>query len=459
MTHSFDPGVLREYDIRGIVGETISTADAYAIGRTLATIAGEAGGSRLATGYDGRHSSPGYEQAVAEGIRDAGLTACRVGLGPTPQLYFAVHELNCDGGIMVTGSHNPPDYNGFKMSLGGKPFFGPSIQDLAARAARGDWATGHGGLESHDVVPAYLDLLVATYEVRASLAVAWDCGHGATGDVVKALIERLPGRHLTLYERIDGDFPAHHPDPTVAENLQDLIALVRDEGLDFGVGFDGDGDRIGLVDGSGRIIWGDQLLTLLARDVLRDFPGAPILADVKSSQTLFDEVTRAGGKGVMCRTGHSVIKDEMAKMQAPLAGEMSGHIFMADKFFGHDDAIYVALRFMDLVARSGGSAAALRDSLPAAVNTPEIRVDCPDARKFDLVEEVRRNLAARKAEVNALDGVRVRTAAGWWLLRASNTQPVVVLRAEAESEAALAELCAEVRRELGAVGLDPGDEL
>ncbi len=459
MTHQFDASVLREYDIRGIVDETIGPADAYAIGRTLATIAGEAGGRAVATGYDGRHSSPAYERALAEGIRDAGLAVFRVGLGPTPQLYFAVHELGADAGIMVTGSHNPPDYNGFKMSLGGRPFFGEAIQQLARRAGRGEWATGEGRMETRDVLPAYLDLLARTYEAAAPLAVAWDCGHGATGDVVKALVQRLPGRHLTLYERIDGDFPAHHPDPTVAANLEDLIDCVRREGLDLGIAFDGDGDRIGIVDGEGRIIWGDQLLTLLARDVLRDYPGASILADVKSSQTLFDEIERAGGKAIMCRTGHSVIKDEMVKLGAPLAGEMSGHIFMADKFFGHDDAIYVALRFMDLVARSGGSAAALRDSLPPAVNTPEIRVDCADERKFDLVAEVRERLAARGARVNDIDGVRVMTEKGWWLLRASNTQPVVVLRCEAGDEAALAELRAEVRDELAAVGLDVGDAL
>ncbi len=459
MTHEFDASVLREYDIRGIVDSTIGPGDAYAIGRTLATIAGEVGGRTVATGYDGRHSSPGFEQAVAEGIRDAGLTALRVGLGPTPQLYFAEHELGADAAIMVTGSHNPPDYNGFKLTLQSKPFFGESIQELARRAGAGAWATGEGEMIGHDVGPAYLDLLAATYEAGAPLSVAWDCGHGATGDIVAALVERLPGRHLTLYERIDGDFPAHHPDPTVAANLADLIDCVRREGLDLGIGFDGDGDRIGVVDGEGRIIWGDQLLTLLARDVLREFPGAPILADVKSSQTLFDEVEKAGGRAVMCRTGHSIIKAEMALLGAPLAGEMSGHIFFADKFFGHDDAIYVGLRFLDLVARSGTSAAALRDSLPAVANTPEIRVDCPDERKFDLVAEVRERLLARGARVNDLDGVRVTTEAGWWLLRASNTQPVVVLRCEAGDEATLRALSAEVRGELEACGLAVGDAL
>ena len=454
MTHTFDPSVLREYDIRGIVDRNIGPGDSYAIGRTLASIAGEAGGRAVATGYDGRHSSPAYEAAVAEGIRDAGLIAYRVGLGPTPQLYFAVHELGADGGIMITGSHNPPNYNGFKLGLGGRPFFGEAIQMLARRASAGDWAQGEGRMERRDVVPAYLDLLARTYEAATPLAVAWDCGHGATGDIVKALVPRLPGRHLTLYERIDGDFPAHHPDPTVAANLADLIDCVRRENLDLGIAFDGDGDRIGVVDGAGRIIWGDQLPTLLARDVPRDHPGAPILADVKSSQTLFDEVKRAGGRAIMCRAGHSVIKDEMARIGAPLAGEMSGHIFMADKFFGHDDAIYVGLRFMDLVARSGGSAAALLDSLPAVVNTPEIRVECADEHKFDLVAEVRERLLARGARVNDIDGVRVTTEQGWWLLRASNTQPVVVLRCEAGDEAALEALCAEVRAELLAVGLD-----
>jgi phosphomannomutase len=453
--HTFHTSVLREYDVRGIVGETLSTADAYAVGRSFGSVVAAGGGRRVTVGYDGRLSSVEMAEHLAQGLNDAGIDALRIGRGPTPMLYFSVYHLQADAGVMVTGSHNPADYNGFKMMLGGKAFFGKQVQELGRLAAAGDWADGQGGLEDHDVRPAYLDELVAAYTTDIPLSVAWDCGNGVAGDILPELIARLPGRHVPLNEVVDSTFPAHHPDPTVAENLVQLQAAVRLDKLDLGIGFDGDADRIGIVDGQERIIWGDQLLALLSRDVLAALPGSTIIADVKASQMLFDEIARLGGKPVMCRTGHSLIKSKMAETGAPLAGEMSGHIFFADKYYGFDDALYVAVRFLDAVARSGQSVAALRDSLPQMVNTPEVRFDCDDTRKFQVVEQVVADLRAQGDEFSDVDGARVSTPDGWWLLRASNTQPVLVVRCEAADQAGLDRLKAAVTQALAPSGITP----
>ena len=345
-----------------------------------------------------------------------------------------------------------------RMMRGHKSFFGAAIQELGRIAGKGEWTSGSGRVERRDVREAYIARLAGAYTSETGLKVAWDCGNGATGDIVPALLKRLPGRHRLLNETVDGTFPAHHPDPTVAKNLEQLQAAVAAERLDLGIAFDGDGDRIGVIDGQGRILWGDQLLALLARDVLRERPGATIVADVKASQALFDEIAKAGGKPLMYKTGHSLIKSKMAEIGAPLAGEMSGHIFFADKYYGFDDAIYVAVRFLDVVARSGQSAAVLRDTLPDMVNTPEVRFDCEEARKFQVVEEVKARLLARGADVNTIDGVRVTTPDGWWLLRASNTQPVLVVRCEAKDEAGLARLKAEVAAELAKSGIAPPED-
>jgi len=453
--HTFHTSVLREYDVRGIVGKTLSTADAYAVGRSFGSVVAAGGGRRVTVGYDGRLSSVEMAEHLAQGLNDAGIDALRIGRGPTPMLYFSVYHLQADAGVMVTGSHNPADYNGFKMMLGEKAFFGEQVQELGRLAAAGDWAGGQGGLEDHDVRPAYLDELVAAYTTDIPLSVAWDCGNGVAGDILPELIARLPGRHVPLNEVVDSTFPAHHPDPTVAENLVQLQAAVRLDKLDVGIGFDGDADRIGVVDGQERIIWGDQLLALLSRDVLAALPGSTIIADVKASQVLFDEIARLGGKPVMYRTGHSLIKSKMAETGAPLAGEMSGHIFFADKYYGFDDALYVAVRFLDAVARSGQSVAALRDSLPQMVNTPEVRFDCDDTRKFQVVEQVVAGLRARGDEFSDVDGARVSTSDGWWLLRASNTQPVLVVRCEAADQAGLDRLKAAVTQALAPSGVTP----
>jgi phosphomannomutase len=370
-------------------------------------------------------------------------------------LYYAAQTLAADGAIMVTGSHNPPDQNGFKMVLGGAPFFARQIQDLAAMAGTDDLVCRDGGqVVDSAVMAAYVDRLLADYDGVRPLTVVWDAGNGAAGEVMTALSQRLPGRHLLLNAEIDGRFPAHHPDPTEPENMRQLTAAVARHGADLGVAFDGDGDRLGLVDGRGHLWWGDQIMMLLAEEVLRQYPGAPILADVKASQSLFDRIAALGGQPVMCRTGHSPIKTRMAELKAPLAGDMSGHLFFADRYFGFDDALYGAVRVLGMVARWSDQTLADRyDALPGLVNTPELRIPCADQRKFAVVAEVKERLAAAGADVCDIDGVRVSTADGWWLLRASNTQAILVARCESGSDAGLDRLKAILAGELAKSGL------
>ncbi len=458
--HSFHSSVLREYDIRGVVGETLSAADAGAVGRAFATLVARRGaGRRICVGYDGRLSSPEFERALVAGLAAGGIAVLRVGLGPTPMLYFAVHHLDADGGVMVTGSHNPPDQNGFKFMMGKGPFFGADIAELGRVAATGAYTGadtgGEGTVAERPVFDEYVARLARDYAGDRPLKVAWDAGNGAAGEAMARLVERLPGTHILLNETIDGTFPAHHPDPTVVENLAQIIAAVNGEGCDLGIAFDGDGDRIGVIDERGRVLWGDQLLAILAADVLRRRPGATIIADVKASQVLFDEIERLGGVPLMWRTGHSLVKSKMMETGSPLAGEMSGHIFFADGYYGFDDALYAAVRLLSIVARSDQSLGAMRDRLPAVVNTPELRFACPEERKVAVVDEVRGRLRAAGAEVNDIDGVRVTTADGWWLLRASNTQAVLVARCEASDATALDRLKADLAAQLEASGVEP----
>jgi len=457
--HRFDPTVLREYDIRGIVGETLSAADARAVGRGFGTAVVAAGGRKVALGRDGRLSSPELAAAVAEGLAGCGLEVAEIGVGPTPMLYFTVAEFGYDGGVMVTGSHNPAEYNGFKMMLGRKSFWGKDIQALGKRAAAGDFARGTGKTSQRDVADAYVARLLRDYKSGRPLHVVWDGGNGAAGDIMAALTRQLPGRHVLLNAEIDGRFPAHHPDPTVEKNLDQLRDAVRAEKADAGIAFDGDADRIGVIDGQGRILWGDQILAILARDVLAERPGSIIMADVKASQVLFDEVARLGGQPLMWKTGHSIIKTKMAETGAPLAGEMSGHIFFADKWYGFDDALYAAIRLLSLLSRQPKSLVELRDALPQAVNTPELRFPCREDRKFAVIDEVKARLKAAGARFSDVDGVRVTTADGWWLLRASNTQDVLVARCEAADAAGLARLKAALIAEVKASGIAPPADL
>jgi phosphomannomutase len=421
MTHQFHPTVLREYDIRGIIGETLGEADAYAIGRGFATLLGQAGGCTVAVGYDGRLSSPMLEEALVRGINDSGLDAVRVGMGPTPMLYYAEASAeDVQGGIQITGSHNPANYNGFKMVFQGRPFFGDDIQELGRLAAVGAWTNGTGTHQRRDVMDAYIARMIEglagiDHAALAQLKIGWDAGNGAAGPALELLVKQIPGEHHLLFTEVDGNFPNHHPDPTEEKNLADLKALVATKKLDFGVAFDGDGDRIGAIDGQGRVIWGDQLLMIYAEDLLRILPGAAIIADVKASGALFERVIQLGGRPTMWKTGHSLIKSKMKEIGAPLAGEMSGHVFFAHEYYGFDDALYAAIRLIAASIRLGKSVTELRGEMPALVNTPELRFQVDESRKFAVIEEVRDRLSAAGADVDATDGVRVSTTDGWWL--------------------------------------------
>lgn len=464
MSYTFHSTTLREYDIRGVIGETLGADDARAIGRGFATLLRAAGGKKVAVGYDGRVSSPMLEHALIEGLTASGCDVVRIGMSPTPMLYYAEASAeDVQGGIQITGSHNPPNYNGFKMVFQGRPFFGEDIQRLGRMAHDGEWLDGSGEVESRDVMAEYVDRLLAPLaaigdDALAGLRIGWDAGNGAAGPALEALAARLPGEHHLLFTEVDGNFPNHHPDPTVPENLEDLRRLVADKNLDFGVAFDGDGDRIGAIDGEGRIIWGDQLLMIYAEDLLAKLPGATVIADVKASRALFERVAELGGKPLMWKTGHSLIKSKMKEVSSPLAGEMSGHVFFADEYYGFDDALYAAVRLMAASARLGKSVTELRSAMPAMVNTPELRFQVDESRKFAAIDEVKARMAGSKYDVDGTDGVRVTTPDGWWLLRASNTQDVLVARAESDSQEGLDRLVAQIDDQLEASGLERGPQ-
>jgi len=374
-------------------------------------------------------------------------------------LYYTATTKDTDGAVMVTGSHNPPNYNGFKMMLGKKPFFGPQIKELGQLAAAGDVvAETAGSAEFLDIKPEYVARLARDWDGGSrALKVVWDNGNGAAGEVLRELVKHLPGTHTLLCDEIDGNFPVHHPDPTVPKNLELLIKTVAEQGADVGVAFDGDADRVGLVDDKGQILFGDQMMVVLARDVLKHHPGGVIIADVKASQVLFDEIAKAGGTPLMWKTGHSLIKAKMAETGSPLAGEMSGHIFFADRWYGFDDALYAGVRLLGILARSDEKLSTIRDALPHVINTPELRFDCDDTRKFGVIAEVAARLRSAGADVSETDGVRVLTEDGWWLLRASNTQAVLVARCEAASDAGLDRLKAALSAQLEASGLAAPD--
>lgn len=465
MSHQFHSTVLREYDIRGIIGETLGPDDARAIGRSFATLLREAGGRKVALGYDGRISSPMLEHALVEGLTASGCDVVRIGMGPTPMLYYAeASNEEVDGGIQITGSHNPANYNGFKMVFQGRPFFGADIQRLGEIAQRGAWAHGAGSVERADILDQYVDRLLQglagiNADGLADLKVGWDAGNGAAGPALERLAASLPGEHHLLFTEVDGNFPNHHPDPTVEANLADLKALVAEKKLDFGVAFDGDGDRIGAIDGDGRVVWGDQLLMIYAEDLLKSHPGVTIIADVKASRALFDRVAAQGGKPLMWKTGHSLIKSKMKEVSSPLAGEMSGHVFFADSYYGFDDALYAGVRLIAASARLGKSVTQLRGEMPAMLNTPELRFQVDESRKFAAIEEIAGRIAASDAVADTTDGVRVTTADGWWLLRASNTQDVLVARAESDTQEGLERLLAQIDEQLSLSGLERGESV
>ena len=456
--YNFDPTILREYDIRGQIGKNLSVEDAYALGRAFGSFVIRRTGNpqaSIAVGYDGRETSPTLSKALIDGLISTGASVTAVGLGPTPMLYYTVKAQKLDAGVMITGSHNPPDYNGFKMMLQAEPVFGALIQEIGQIAADGAFEHGKGSVSEQDVRADYVARLAQDLNAGGRpLKIAWDNGNGAAGEVLRMLTEQLPGEHILLYDDIDGQFPNHHPDPTVDANLVDLQAAVAEHGCDLGIAFDGDGDRIGVVDENGTVLRCDILMVLYAREVLANHPGAAIIGDVKCSQVMFDAINEMGGQGVMWKTGHSLIKDKMRELQAPLAGELSGHIFFADTYYGYDDALYCAVRLMNAASATDEAFSSLTADLPTLYSTAEVRFEVDEAEKFDLVPRMADSLTAQGANVDDIDGVRVSTEDGWWLCRPSNTQNVLVARAEASSLEGLERLKEMARAEVKAVGYE-----
>lgn len=445
------PGIFRAYDIRGIVGQDLDLEVALKIGKAYGTLAVQKGLSRVSVGRDGRLSSQSLARALVEGLVSTGLHVIDIGECPTPLLYFSLFHLELDGGIMVTGSHNPPDYNGFKVCVGKETLHGEAIQKIYQTIEEGSFQTGNGECSEFEIVPAYIRHLQASFGSLAglpSIRVVVDAGNGVGGPVAPELLAGLGCEVVPLFCEVDGTFPNHHADPTVPENLTALIEKVAEEKADIGVAYDGDADRIGVVDDQGRIIWGDQLMVLFSREILKERPGATFISEVKCSQVMYDDIRKNGGNAVMWKTGHSLIKQKMKETKASLGGEMSGHIFFADRYYGYDDAIYATCRLVEILKKSGSKVSALLSDLPVTYATPEIRRECPEEEKFGIVAKAMERFE-KEFDIIDVDGVRILFDDGaWGLIRASNTQPVLVLRFEAQGEERLREVQSFVEGEL-----------
>ncbi|MFQ5579958.1 MAG: phosphomannomutase/phosphoglucomutase [Nitrospiria bacterium] len=432
--------IFREYDIRGVYGEALTEDMAGAIGKSFGTLIRRSGRKKIALGYDIRLSSPALRSALLSGLLSTGTDVIDIGRCPTPVLYFSLFRLEVEGGVMITASHNPAEFNGFKLSRGRHSLFGDEIQEVRMLIEREDYEEGKGSVVAIDgFMSSYVDYFVSQFGSSFSKKIVIDCGNAAASLIAPEVFKRLGCEVIPLYCEPDGRFPNHHPDPTVPNNLIDLIAAVRKEGAHAGIAFDGDGDRLGVVDEKGDIIWGDRLTLLFATEILKEKPGATIISEVKASQVLYDEVTRMGGNAIMWKTGHSLIKAKMKETGALLAGEMSGHIFFSDRYFGYDDAIYAACRLVEIISRDGRPLSSYFVDLPATCVTPEFRIDCPDDRKFEVVERCRAYFS-KKHKTIEVDGIRILFEGGWGLIRASNTQPALVLRFEANDLGRLAEI-------------------
>jgi phosphomannomutase/phosphoglucomutase len=434
-----NPKIFREYDVRGLVDIDLSDEVVYSLGRGFATYVSRLGKRNVVVGRDGRLSSPRFRDSLVAGMVAGGLDVVDVGVCPTPVFYFSLFHLDRDGGVMITGSHNPPEFNGFKICVGKTTLHGKAIQELRQIVEEGKFVTGEGAVSSREIIPDYQDYLLKNIRLERKLKVVIDSGNGTGGAVAPRVFRDLGCEVIDLFSEVDGRFPNHHPDPTIPENMRALIAKVLETGAELGIGFDGDADRIGAVDHLGNIIWGDQLMVLFSREVLSRHPGATIVSEVKCSQNLYEDIAKHGGRGIMWKAGHSLLKSKMKEEGALLGGEMSGHIFFADRYFGYDDAIYASCRLLEILSRSNRRIPELLGDLPKTWTTPEIRVDCPDELKFDLVEKVRESFR-KEIPLVEVDGVRLLFPDGWGLVRASNTQPVLVLRFEARSEKRLREI-------------------
>jgi phosphomannomutase/phosphoglucomutase len=435
-----DPNIFREYDIRGIVGQQLTSDNVATLGHAIGTFFAKNNVKRIAIGYDARVSSPLFCELLTVGFNESGCDVVLIGMVPTPVLYYAVFSQDVDGGVMITGSHNPPEHKGFKICLGKSTIYGSQIQEIKEIALSRDFAEGSGSVASLDLLDEYCHEIVSrvSFGPRKLKAVV-DAGNGMGGVTSVPVYRELGVDMVELFIEPDSDFPNHHPDPTVTENLQDTIRAVRENNADLGIAFDGDGDRIGIVDETGRIIWGDELMVLLSRSILETTPGATIIAEVKCSQNLFDDIAAHGGVAVMWKAGHSIIKAKMKETNAVLAGEMSGHIFFADRFYGFDDATYAGARVLEILSKTDKKLSELLADLPETSSTPELRVDCSDDTKFEVVELVAEYFS-RDHEVITIDGARIVFEHGWGLVRASNTQAILVLRFEADTDEHLNEI-------------------
>ena len=446
---NMNPNIFREYDIRGIVGDHLTDETVATLGRAIGTFFRQNNAKRIAIGYDARVSSPGFCELLTDGFTASGLDVVLVGMVPTPVLYHTVYTRDVDGGVMITGSHNPPDHNGLKICLGKGTLFGSQIQEIKEIALSGAFSAGSGSTETIEVLDEYCRDIVSGIRLGPrKIKAVIDAGNGMGGVTGVPVYRELGIELIELFTEPDSSFPNHHPDPTVTENLEDTIRTVRENGADIGIAFDGDGDRIGVVDENGRIIWGDELMVLFSRSILETTPGATIIAEVKCSQTLYDDIAKNGGNGIMWKAGHSLIKAKMKETHAALAGEMSGHIFFADRFYGFDDATYAGARVLEILSKTDAPLSELTADLPKTFSTPELRTACPDETKFDVVAKVAEHFAQTN-EVITIDGARILFEHGWGLVRASNTQAILVLRFEADSDEALADIRKIVETKVG----------
>jgi phosphomannomutase/phosphoglucomutase len=444
------PGIFREYDIRGVVDKDINEEDVVLIGKGFGTYLRHQQRYRIVVGRDCRLSSGSYRDLLVEGLRSTGCDVLDIGICPTPVFYFSIRHFERQGGVIITASHNPGEYNGFKLCSGYDTLYGKQIQDISQIIQKGDFVQGDGKLETAEIIDSYKEFVGRNIRLTTPRRVGVDAGNGTAGVVAVPILRELGCDVFDLYCNMDGTFPNHEADPTVADNVEDLIALVLDKKLDIGIGYDGDGDRIGVIDERGRIVWGDQLMIIYAREILSRKPGATFISEVKCSQTLYDDIEKHGGKAIMWRTGHSLIKQKMKEVKAELAGEMSGHMFFADRYFGYDDAIYASCRLLEILDTTGKTISELLHDVPKTYNTPEIRVPCPDDKKFQVVKEITEYFRKRH-DIIDIDGVRVVFDDGWGLVRASNTQPALVLRFEAFSSQRLSEIRSQVESVLAGI--------
>ena len=435
-----DPKVFREYDIRGVVGEQITEEDVRILGQTFGTYMKQQGKTRVVVGRDCRHSSKPFRDKLVEGMLSTGLDIVDLGICPTPVFYFSLRHLEREGGMMITASHNPPEYNGFKICNGYDTISGQEIQRLRVLMEKGDFVRGEGKVEEYDIITPYMEFIKNNIKISKKLKVGLDAGNAVGGPVAVPLLKDLGCDVYDIYCDMDGDFPNHEPDPTVLENIEDLIALVKKEKLDVGIAYDGDCDRIGVVDNDGDVVYGDKLMIIFAREILSRKPGATFISEVKCSKTLYEDIEKHGGKAIMWKTGHSLIKAKMKEVNAELAGEMSGHMFFKDRYFGYDDAIYASCRLLEILSNTGKTIKELLEGVPKTYSTPEIRVDCPDEIKFEVVEKAKKIFQEKNYKVIDVDGARIVFDDGWGLVRASNTQPVLVLRYEADTPERLEEI-------------------